>query len=98
MLDDRAGASGGDRLDPFPSVYADQPDASGDVRGVIEEFDQPCEGEFDLRRADGTRVPVLASARQMDGEHNALRLVTMFDLSRQKKTEADLSGQYEIVT
>ena len=81
------------------TLYADDADASEHVRRVLEHFDEPHEAEFYLPLPDGTRLPVLSSAGAVSDDAGALkyRLVTMIDLSRQKKAEDELRSQYEIV-
>lgn len=79
------------------SIYADE-DARRQVREILEHFDEPHEAEFYLPLPDGSRLPVLTSARAVSEDNGAaFRLVTMLDLSRQKKAEAELRSQYEIV-
>ena len=81
------------------SIYRDDADAQEHVRRVLDRFDEPHEAEFYLPRPDGGRLPVLSAARPIAGDNGVadFRLVTMIDLSPQKKAEAELRSQYEIV-
>jgi PAS domain S-box-containing protein len=79
------------------SMYGGDAEAQAQVEEVLRRFDEPFEGETYLPRADGTRLHVLSSARKLEGGGGDLRLVTMIDLSQQKRAEADLRRQYEIV-
>src|SRR5688500_263543 len=81
------------------SIYEGDADARERVRRALEHFDEPHESEFYLPLPDGERLPVLSAARPVAGDNVAaeFRLVTMIDLSPQKKAEAELRSQYEIV-
>ncbi|HEV2295989.1 MAG TPA: HD domain-containing phosphohydrolase [Tepidisphaeraceae bacterium] len=80
------------------SICAPDAEAREPVRRLLEHFEQPHEEEFYLPLPDGSRLPVLASARAVTGdERPAYRLVTIIDLSRQKKSEEELRSQYQIV-
>jgi PAS domain S-box-containing protein len=82
----------------LPTLYAGDEAAGRHVADVLVRFDEPHEGEFYLPRPDGTRLPVLSSARKIESDDQRdLRLVTMVDLSRQKRAEDDLRKQYTIV-
>src|SRR5262245_999512 len=72
------------------SLYSNDAEASEQIREVLRHFDQAREGEFYLPRPDGTRLPVLTTARRLDPPDGELRLVTMADLSQQKQKEDDL--------
>ena len=96
MMQRPRGAVAGARL---TALYAGDADAQEHVRRVLERFDEPHEAEFYLPLPDGTRLPVLSSAGAVPDDSGAsqFRLVTMIDLSRQKRSEEELRGQYEIV-
>lgn len=82
------------------AIYADDAAAREHVAHVLEHFDEPQEAEFYLPLPDGGRLPVLSSAGAIadgNGAVGTYRLVTMIDLSRQKRSEAELRSQYEIV-
>ncbi len=79
------------------AIYADDPDAREHLGPMIEKFDEPHEVEFSVPCPNGMRLPVLLSARPLEGAHTQLRLVTLLDLSRQKAAEAELRSQYDIV-
>ena len=76
------------------SLYAGDADGAREVRETLAAFDEPREAEFYLPLPGGGRLPVLSSARRVDDD---LRLVTMIDLSPQKRAEDELRSQYEIV-
>src|SRR5687768_8063110 len=48
-------------------LYRDE-DGRSFIRALLERFDEPQESEFYLPRPDGTRVPVVASGRVLNGE------------------------------
>jgi PAS domain S-box-containing protein/putative nucleotidyltransferase with HDIG domain len=81
------------------SIYESDREARERVRRALEHFDEPHESEFYLPLPNGERLPVLAAARPVAGDNRAaeFRLVTMIDLSPQKRAEAELRSQYEIV-
>ncbi|MGB7159656.1 MAG: HD domain-containing phosphohydrolase [Tepidisphaeraceae bacterium] len=83
------------------SLYADDAEARKEIARMLERFDQPHEAEHYLPQPDGSRLPVLSSARAIAGAgvgaSAEYRLVTMIDLSQQKQTEAELRQQYEII-
>ena len=81
------------------SIYEGDADARERVRRALEHFDEPHESEFYLPLPDGERLPVLSAARPIAGANGPaeFRLVTMIDLSPQKKAEEELRSQYEIV-
>ena len=65
------------------------------VRTLLADFDQSREAEFFLPGADGTRVPVVVSARPV-GQGSVLAeyaVVTLIDISRQKRAEQQLLDQ-----
>ncbi len=75
--------------------------ASDDCRldGAFGHFDEPFEGEGHLPLPDGRRLPVLISARPLDGPQlGDYRIVTIIDLSPQKAAEDGLRQQYQIIT
>ena len=70
-------------------------DSRAVVRAMLEDFDQSRESEFFLPLPDGHRLPVVISARPV-GESALLReyaVVTLIDVSRQKKAEQQLIEQ-----
>jgi PAS domain S-box-containing protein len=69
------------------------------VMKSLENFDRDIEAEFNLPQPDGTKLPIISSARQLPGapplsDH---RLVTMIDISKQKTAEKKLKEQYEVI-
>lgn len=74
--------------------------ASEKGRSFVEErlaqFDRPHEGEFYLPQPDGSLRPVIVSGRAMQegAAPTDYRLVTLIDISRQKKVEARASEMY----
>src|SRR5215211_835771 len=62
------------------ALYAADAEAANQIGQVIRDFHEPHESEFYLPRPDGTRLPVLSSARPLEGTHADLRLLTMIDL------------------
>jgi putative nucleotidyltransferase with HDIG domain len=65
------------------------------VGGMLEHFDQPRELEFFLPLPDEKRLPVVVSARPVGptGLLAEYAVVTMIDISRQKKAEQQLIDQ-----
>lgn len=61
----------------------------------LNHFGASHEMEFYLPLPDGTRLPVITSARALPGE--AYRLVTLIDISKQKEAERSLRDQYEFI-
>lgn len=62
------------------------------VQNILEHFDDAREQESYLLRRDGTELPVIISGRRLDGEAplGDHRIVTIIDISQQKKAERDL--------
>lgn len=61
------------------------------IQDALAHFDQAREHEFTLPRADGSEIPVIISGRRLDGDAplGDYRIVTVIDISPQKKAEAD---------
>lgn len=74
------------------------PDGEGRSRieQVLANFSIAVEQEFYLPRADGSHLPVVASGRQLSGlpPLNDHRLVTLIDISQQKRAEQELHERY----
>ena len=69
-------------------------DASDVVRTLLADFDQSREAEFFLPGTDGRRVPVVVSARPVGaGLLAEYAVVTLIDISRQKKAEQQALDQ-----
>lgn len=62
-------------------------------------FNEPHEEEFHISRSDGQRVPVVISGRPLDGQppFSNYRLVTVIDISGQKRAEARLTDDYQTI-
>jgi len=80
------------------NLYADQADRAL-VRQSLDRFDEGTETEFFLPLPDGTKLPVIASARPLSGpppisDH---RIVTMIDISAQKQAEHSAKEQYDLI-
>jgi PAS domain S-box-containing protein len=69
------------------------------VREMLENFGEKREGEFSLPLPDGSRVPVVASSRQLSGAPPASdhRVITLIDISQQKDAERALKEHYAFV-
>ncbi len=81
----------GSRLtDLYPAEDADEVS-----RMMLADFDQSREAEFFLPRPDGTRLPVIASARPVGTTPvlSEYAVVTMIDISLQKRAELQLKEQ-----
>jgi PAS domain S-box-containing protein len=65
------------------------------VRAMLDDFDQSREAEFFLPLEENRRLPVVISARPVgaDGVLGEYAVVTMIDVSRQKKAERQLIDQ-----
>lgn len=69
------------------------------VHESLAHFDEKTEAEFFLPLPDGTKLPIISSARPLPGpaplsDH---RLVTMIDISKQKAAEESTREQYELI-
>jgi HD-GYP domain-containing protein (c-di-GMP phosphodiesterase class II) len=91
---------------PAPSLlgrtlleFYDDPAGRAFILQRRARFDEPWEGEYYLPLPDGSRLPVIISARVLGDEPplRDLRLVTAIDISAQKLAEASLKEQYEII-
>lgn len=79
-------------------TYTDPADRAR-IAQSLERFDERSEMEFYLPLPDGSRLPIISSARQLPGgpplsDH---RLVTMIDISLQKQAETSLRQQYDVI-
>jgi PAS domain S-box-containing protein len=83
---------GADLVNLYPSG-----DAQEVVRTLLEDFDRSRESEFFLPLADGKRLPVVISARPVgaDSVLSEYAVITMIDVSKQKKAERQLIDQNE---
>jgi PAS domain S-box-containing protein len=79
--------------------FYDDPQARSFIAERRAHFDEPWESEFYLPMPDGSQLPVIVSSRVLGDEPplNDLRLVTVTDVSAQKKAEGSLKEQYEII-
>jgi putative nucleotidyltransferase with HDIG domain/PAS domain S-box-containing protein len=79
--------------------FYDDAEARAFIADRRAKFDEPWESEFHLPLPNGSQLPVIVSSRVLGAEPplNDLRLVTVTDLSAQKKVEASLKEQYEII-
>lgn len=69
------------------------------IRKSMEDFDQQSEFEFFLPLPDGTKLPIISSARPLPGppplsDH---RLITLIDISKQKYAESAAKEQYDLI-
>lgn len=78
------------------SFYEEDPEARQSIRKGIETFEFARDMEFYLPQPDGTRRPVVSSARplQIYGPLADYRVVTMFDITAQKDAEESVREQY----
>ena len=62
------------------------------IQNALNHFDSASEQESYLPRPDGSELPVIISGRRLDGEAplTDYRIVTLIDISPQKKAENDL--------
>ncbi len=75
--------------------FYDDPSDHKMLADRLNHFGSSHEMEFYLPLPDGTRLPVITSARALPGE--AYRLVTLIDISKQKEAEQSLRDQYEFI-
>ena len=87
-------------------LYHADPAAQAAITGAIQHPQPHHEGEFYVPTADGTRLPVLLSARLWSGDPDGSGgplpaggyfALTLTDISPLKETEADLRNQYNII-
>lgn len=66
------------------------------VQDAMDHFDESREQEFYLPRPDGTQLPVIVSGRHLEGESplGDHRIVTVIDISQQKRAELELQERY----
>ncbi len=66
------------------------------IQDVLAHFDESREQEFYLPRPDGTQLPVIVSGRHIEGElpDASHRVVTVIDISPQKRAEMELQQRY----
>ncbi|HZZ41976.1 MAG TPA: HD domain-containing phosphohydrolase [Tepidisphaeraceae bacterium] len=76
--------------------YDQDPEARANIRKGMETFEFARDMEFYLPQPDGTRRPVVSSARplQVYGPLADFRVVTMFDITAQKNAEEQVREQY----
>ena len=62
------------------------------IQNVLNHFENASEQESYLPRADGVELPVIFSGRRLDGDAplDDFRIVTIIDISPQKRAESDL--------
>jgi PAS domain S-box-containing protein len=84
---------------PAESFY-EKEDARLFLRERLEAFDEPHEGEFHLPRADGKSIPIIFSGRLLGDEppQNDYRLITIVDISAQKKADEDRKEEIETIS
>lgn len=70
------------------------------VRDLLHVFDERGQRESFLPLPDGSRLPVIESARPVAAAPpwNELRIVTIIDISSQKKAEDSVRNQYKLVS
>ncbi|HVT89334.1 MAG TPA: HD domain-containing phosphohydrolase [Tepidisphaeraceae bacterium] len=79
--------------------FYNDPNDRAAISDALDHFDEDAEAEFFLPLPDGTRLPIISSARQLPGppplsDH---RLVTMLDISKQKQAEQVMRDHYETI-
>ena len=84
---------------PAESFYEDET-AKNFLRERMAAFGEAHEGEFHLPRADGQKIPVILSGRPLGDEppQNDYRLITIVDISAQKKADADRREEVETIS
>jgi PAS domain S-box-containing protein len=80
--------------------FYDDPTARASVHDGIRNFAAMRETEFYLVRPGGERVPMVSSARPLgtDGLLGEFRLVTMIDITPQKRAEEQAREQYKQIS
>lgn len=84
---------------PVDSFYQDEASQTF-LRERLTAFGEPHEGEFHLPRADGQKIPVILSGRPLGGDppRSDYRLITLVDISAQKKADADRREEVETIS
>jgi PAS domain S-box-containing protein len=79
--------------------FYDSEDARAHLRARLADFDNPYEGEFHVP-ADGAPSPVMLCGRPLGTAPplSEFALITLFDLSSQKKAEADRREELETMS
>src|SRR5688572_6441773 len=80
-------------------LYGRDADAVEAVHDMLGHFDEPREEETYLPLPDGSRLPVVTSASPVKSSDGSVlyRLVTVLDISNQKRAERELKEQYDII-
>src|SRR5882757_6971307 len=68
------------------------------IDSSLQRVDQPRDFEFIVPRSDGTRVPVVMSARPLPAPLNYLHVVTIIEISAQKMAEAALREDVQLLS
>src|SRR5439155_17459457 len=66
------------------------------IEYALDHFDESREQEFFLPRRDGTQLPVIVASRRVgrDGVLGDHRIVTVIDISPQKRVETELQQRF----
>jgi PAS domain S-box-containing protein len=77
-------------------LYPDE-EARQHIRSNLAHFEEQREEEFYLPLPDGTKLPMISSARPLPGhgDFSDYRIVTMIDIASQKQAESRMRTQYE---
>ncbi len=84
---------------PLESLYSSEEDVKL-IRQRLEEFDAAFEAEFHVETSGGQQVPVIMSSRPLGGPGapSAYKVVTVIDISGQKKMESRLTEDYQEIS
>lgn len=99
-LCDMLGRSLEDLVDHDPQDFYDAQQARDFLATRRAEFDQAFEGEFFLPQGNGDRLPVILSGRPVSESPplNDYRLMTILDISGQKRAEERLKEEFSQVS
>lgn len=66
----------------------------------LSEFDKPHEGEFSLPHRDGRDIPIIVSGRPLGAAppQSDYRLVTVVDITGQKRAESDAQEEFQVIS
>ena len=81
------------------SLYSSEEDRDA-VATRLSKFDEPYEGEFTMPGANGEVVPIIVSGRPLGSSppESDYRLVTVMDISGQKRAETDAQEEFQVIS
>lgn len=81
------------------SLYA-TPEGQEAIDRRLSEFNKPHEGEFTLPHRDGRDIPIIVSGRPLGAAPplSDYRLVTVVDITGQKRAESDAQEEFQVIS